>query len=275
MCQYCADYGEGNIWHQNPKNYARRMYRDLRKKEERPKELPPELAARQLEAEAFMARNDEPEKFPELREKVVDLIAKTHGGQVITLQEAKNMLDLASPIALIGCVCRRMVRGKVEKKEEFTCMGLGVGMFKWDRWPERYKEGVVFVTPEEGKEWLEKWNKAGYVHTLMLFGTPYVGGICNCDYATCLAIRNRLDYGFDSMLLKGHYVAMVDPEICNGCGRCFGRCQFGALTKEVFRNKANIDMMKCFGCGLCERECARGAISLVERKTLPALADVW
>ena len=263
------------MWHLNPKNYARRMYRDLRKKEEGPKGPPPEMAALQLETQAFMARNDEPEKFPEIRKKVVELISKTHGGQVITIQEAKQMLDIASPIALIGCACRRMVRGKVEEKEEFTCMGLGVGMLKWDRWPERYKAGVEFVTPEEAKEWLEKWNKAGYVHTLMTFGLPYIGGICNCDYATCLAIRHRLDYGFDTMCLKGHYVAQVDPDICNGCGLCFDRCQFGALTKEVFQNKANIDMMKCFGCGLCEQACARRAISLVERKTLPALADVW
>ncbi len=274
MCQFCVDYGEGMVWYKNPKNYARRMYRDRRKKAKE-KGPPPELAARQLEAEAFIVRSDDPEEYPEIRERVVDLIAKTHAGQVITLQEAKDMLDIASPIALIGCFCRRVVRGDVEEKKNFTCMGLGVGMFRWDRWPERYKGGVVFVTPEEGKEWLEKWDKRGYVHTVMTFGTPYVGGICNCDYTTCLAIRYRLDYGWDTMCLKGHYVAKVDLDLCNGCGICLGRCQFGALTKEVFRNKANIDMMKCFGCGLCANVCPTGAITLVERSTIPGLADVW
>lgn len=274
MCKFCVDYGEGMVWYKNPKNYARRMYRDLRK-ETKEKGPPPELAARQLEAEALMVRSEDPQKYPEIRKRVIDAIGQAHAGQVITLQEAEDMLNIATPLALIGCFCRRVVRGKVEEKEEFTCMGLGVGMFKWDRWPERYKGGVVFVSPEEGKEWLEKWDERGYVHTIMSFGTPYVGGICNCDYSTCLAIRYRLDYGWDTVCLKGHYVAKVEPDLCNGCGRCLGRCQFGALTKEVLPNKAYIDMAKCFGCALCANVCPTGAITLVERSTLPGLADVW
>ncbi|MFA5787548.1 MAG: 4Fe-4S binding protein [Actinomycetota bacterium] len=275
MCDFCVQYGEGTVWHQNPKNYARRMYSDRRKKADRPAGPPPEVASQVLHAQLFAARNDEPEKVPEIRAELVELIAKTHGGQVVTLDEAKEMVDLASPIALMGCVCRRVVRGKVEKRHEFTCMGLGVGMFKWDRWPERYKGGVEFVTPKEAKKWLDKWNKAGYVQTLMIFDAPYIGGICNCDYPTCLAIRYRMDYRLDSFMVKGHYVAKVDLEECNGCGRCFGRCQFGALTKEIFEEKAYVDAMKCFGCGVCQTSCNRDAIALIEKSTWPAMEGVW
>jgi len=109
----------------------------------------------------------------------------------------------------------------------------------------------------------------------MIFGAPYIGGICNCDYPDCISIRQRLDYDLQGALLKGHHVAKVNYEECNGCGECISRCQFGAIKKEVTTDKANIDMFKCFGCGLCETGCPKGAVTLVERSSLPALRNVW
>ncbi len=146
-------------------------------------------------------------------------------------------------------------------------------MIKWERWPERYKGGVHFMSPDEAKAWLEKWNKRGMVHVIMTFGGTYIGGICNCDYPDCLAIRNRVDYGIG--MLKGHYVAKVNYDICNGCGVCVQRCQFGAIKFEVTTDRTNIDEYKCFGCGLCQTGCPRGAIDMVERASFPALREVW
>jgi len=76
-------------------------------------------------------------------------------------------------------------------------------------------------------------------------------------------------------MIKGHHVALVDFDICNGCGICAQRCQFGALKMNVTQDKANIDQMRCFGCGLCETGCPRKAIYLKERKDLPGLEEVW
>jgi heterodisulfide reductase subunit A-like polyferredoxin len=76
-------------------------------------------------------------------------------------------------------------------------------------------------------------------------------------------------------MLKGHHVAMVDFDVCNGCNICVQRCQFGALKMNVTLDKANIDQMRCFGCGLCETACPRGAISLVAKSEIPALREVW
>ena len=108
----------------------------------------------------------------------------------------------------------------------------------------------------------------------MLFEPPFIGGFCQCDYPDCPQIRNRNDFGVGSVL-KSHYVAQVDYDICNGCRICVQRCQFGALKFEATTEKANTDQFKCFGCGLCETACPRGATKLVERTSLPALANVW
>ena len=153
-------------------------------------------------------------------------------------------------------------------------MGMGVGMLKWERWPERYKGGVKFLTPDEAKEWNREMDKRGFCHLLMIFEPPFIGGFCQCDYPDCGLISNAIDFGIGG-LLKSHYVAEPDYDICNGCGICAQRCQWGALKFEVTTGKANIDQFKCYGCGLCETGCPRGAIKLVDRRSLPTLANVW
>ncbi len=116
-------------------------------------------------------------------------------------------------------------------------------------------------------------DRRGFVHILMLFGAPFIGGFCQCDYPDCGALRGAVDFGLGA--LKGHHVAMVDYDKCNGCGVCAQRCQWGALKFEVTSDKANIDLFKCYGCGLCQTGCPRKAIRLVWRADVPAVAEVW
>ena len=106
------------------------------------------------------------------------------------------------------------------------------------------------------------------------FGTPYLGGICNCDYPDCAGIRTAQDLGVKT-LWKGHYVADVDSDRCNGCALCARRCQFDALSFSPSTQMAYIDPLKCFGCGLCRNVCKPNAIAMVERASLPAVAEVW
>jgi Pyruvate/2-oxoacid:ferredoxin oxidoreductase delta subunit len=196
------------------------------------------------------------------------------GAQVVPMEEADRVLELCSPIGLIACLCRKGYRAIDERNEmEYTCMGMGVGMLKWERWPERYKGGNKFVNIDEAKEWNHEMDRRGFCHILMLFGAPFIGGFCQCDYPDCGALRNAVDFGVGT--LKSHYLAVVDYDKCNGCGICAQRCQWGALKYEVTNEKPNIDLFKCFGCGLCETGCPRSAISLIRRETVPAVAEVW
>jgi NAD-dependent dihydropyrimidine dehydrogenase PreA subunit len=279
MCWICKEYGEGTRWYLNPRNYARNMYK-VKRPGEQPKGFgaDPESQSAARLREIIKTKYEDPEKFTELVRQANQ--RTVHGpfqiGQVVPLKEAMEMVELAYPLAAMSCVCRIHTRAKEERSEhEYSCMGLGVGMLKWERWPERYKGGVHFMDAEEAKEWLIKWDKKGMVHTVMTFGGTYVGGICNCDYPDCLAIRHRLDYGLELNCLKGHHVAKVDFEKCNGCRVCVSRCQFGAIKFEVTLEKPNIDMQRCFGCGICESGCPREAINLIERESIPVLAEVW
>ncbi len=279
MCWMCDEFGDpehGNgLWYLNPKNYARNMYK-LRAPGEGFKgaEAGLETGARSGPSQADLLNAIENNDRAEYDRLTAIMSARGQGSQIVPLEDADRVLELCSPIGLIACICRKGIRAIDERNEhEYTCMGMGVGMLKWERWPERYKGGVAFVNVDEAKEWNHEMDKRGFVHILMLFGAPFIGGFCQCDYPDCGAIRSAVDFGLGS--LKGHYVAMVDYDKCNGCGICAQRCQWGALKFEVTTGKANVDIFKCYGCGLCESGCPRKAIKLEPRVNVPAVAEVW
>ena len=290
MCFYCDLWGDGQPWYLNPRNYSRQMY-SLRPPGKGP-QLVSKAGVRSAGTEAVTAGDlekavvDAMEIGPDAYKAAVarmkhHMEASSGGGrvggfeaQVLSLQEAEKVLELSSPISLLHCICRARLLARDERNEhEYTCLGTGIGMLKWERWPERYKGGVKFVSIEEAKKWTREMNRKGYVPIIMIYGDRFVGGICLCDYPSCLAIASRLDFGWQC--LKGHYVAFVDESKCNGCGVCAQRCQWGALKFNVVQDKAGIDQYRCFGCGVCETGCPRQAIHLEEREKIPALKEVW
>ncbi len=57
-------------------------------------------------------------------------------------------------------------------------------------------------------------------------------------------------------------VAVVDPEMCTGCGRCAEICPADAIK---IGSKAIIDPERCRGCGACINVCPKGAITMAGR----------
>lgn len=211
MCWMCDERGEGMIWYLNPKNHARRMYR-LRKAGEKPEE---EITfegkgVNPILGEAIEAKCEgDLDKYAELAKKADEMFLLQGGTcQVLPLGDCFKVVDIASPVAAMACECRKRTRATEENEKTYSCAGLGTGMLKWERWPERYRGWVKFMSPDEAKQWLTYWDKRGMVHMIMNYGGA-IGGICNCDYPDCLIIRYRLDYDQRNALLKAEYVATV------------------------------------------------------------------
>jgi ferredoxin len=54
-------------------------------------------------------------------------------------------------------------------------------------------------------------------------------------------------------------VAVVDPKLCNACGRCVEVCPTAAIAVA---DVARVDRAKCNGCAQCVAVCPGGAVSL-------------
>ncbi len=279
MCRNCDMLTDGETWYKDPRQYSNRMYK-LREPESRPQESQASGGAQQgrgglPQAIEAKARGDIAE-HDSIIANMNQRTATRPGSQVIPLFDSMEVADMGVPMGVMMCICRKQTRACEEcSLSEYTCMGLGTGMYKYERWPERYSGGVEFLTPKQAKEWMEYWDRKGMMHALMQEGGDFIGGFCNCDYPDCLLIRNRVDYGLTSQLIKGEYVFFVDYDKCNGCGDCLGRCHFNALKWEATTEKPSIDQFSCFGCGLCQTACPRQAIYYLDRKKLPGLASVW
>jgi heterodisulfide reductase subunit A len=59
-------------------------------------------------------------------------------------------------------------------------------------------------------------------------------------------------------------VAWVDPELCNGCGRCVRVCPYHAITGGDAKKKIKATVVEamCQGCGTCAPECNFDAITI-------------
>jgi len=66
---------------------------------------------------------------------------------------------------------------------------------------------------------------------------------------------------------SGHE-AIINPELCSGCGACLNLCRFDAIKETVdVSGKATfrVDPTFCEGCGTCVRFCPKGAVEFKER----------
>ncbi|MBI5374239.1 MAG: 4Fe-4S binding protein [Candidatus Schekmanbacteria bacterium] len=309
MCHNCISHGgDGGKWFHAAENFAAGLYRRQKKAAQQkaqkaekktgeiinPLQPPPEyymtedgefalqpgaqvdldIMFSDLMREVLEATGKDVKKLPILKKKVNSFMENYHFGQVITLEEAEQMLEITYPIGIMECICKRESRGMYKNDDAMTCLSLGVGIYKWERWPETFRN-FQFLSVKEAKQRLRHFDRRGNVHTLWTFYTPYIGGICNCEYPTCLGIRGRIDYDVSEILLKGEYCAKPVHDKCIGCGECITFCQFGAMSLQVSRNKVNINMNKCFGCAQCANHCRHEAIEMVERMTTPGLRDIW
>lgn len=96
--------------------------------------------------------------------------------------------------------------------------------------------------------------------------------ICNCCGCCCEAMIAARRFGFLHPVHTTNYVAELDPQACDGCGRCARSCPVEALRLEPddrpgsrTGQKAVQDADRCLGCGVCVPSCNRGALRLRER----------
>jgi NAD-dependent dihydropyrimidine dehydrogenase PreA subunit len=280
MCDWCLKHGNGKKWYLNIKNYSKELLKDRAVIESVIKyfqntENMVGMAPSMME-ELLKLKTDE--EFQAMAENIKKLIEEVspHQGQVVPIEDVREIIKIAGPMARIACVCRRMLRANFDEK---TCILVGPIYLEYAKeWPDFTRGGIEYLSKEEALELMVRFDERGYVHTFwMNMSFPIVMGFCNCEYPTCVTLRFRRNLGdwFNFFLRKAEYVATIDYDKCIGCGKCIMRCQFSALTFSPYWGKVILDMKKCFGCGLCRNVCPVNAIKLVPRAEVPAVKNLW
>ncbi len=68
--------------------------------------------------------------------------------------------------------------------------------------------------------------------------------------------------------------AMVDEELCTGCGKCIDVCPYKAIETDLVKGLVKVIEVKCKGCGSCAATCPVGAMQLRHHKDDQILAMV-
>lgn len=265
MCKFCVLHGKGKKWFNHVDNFEKHHLDDDQRME-LSRSLYLDVSDASIPVTPFMAWYQTMLrgvplllKTPVVKHAILPtanrLVEQYHVGQVLTLEEARSVVDISGHVALFDCWCRYK-----KGTGEACCMGVGAFGDLAEDIPEL---DYISITTGEALDIMEKYEDKGCFHSVWTVKPPFISTICNCDNRVCHGSEG-LRLGVSSALHKGHRIAVTQAEKCNGCGLCLSACHFGARYEHDV--VAAADKILCFGCGLCRKRCPQGAIVMDVRK---------
>ncbi|MEO0091420.1 MAG: 4Fe-4S binding protein [candidate division WOR-3 bacterium] len=279
MCEFCEKHGEGKKWYLQMKNYSRELLTE--------KLTPAQQAIVKTKTRRHWLINfyrsftfhsqpigDLPNILklstePKTEEQIVYEAKVEHFGQVLPIEDVEKVIDLVNNITRLPCGCRYITTGK---SDERYCFGVSVGPLG-SKGTEPDSSFEV-LCKDQAKKLFRQFDQEGLIHSIWTGVTPFIIGICNCDY-DCLAYRSYIVNNGPSYYFRAEYICEVNWDLCRGCKKCIQQCQFSALYYSISNQKVYINPRKCFGCGVCRSVCSQNAISLILREKSPEAKDLW
>jgi ferredoxin len=184
-----------------------------------------------------------------------------HETPIATYDDIKDLFERSNgPFSIFNCICRQSsdLRDNpcqaTDRRE--VCMGTG-------EMSRRYNElgWGREITKEEALSYLKQNEEEGLI--FQVNNSQEMDFVCSCCSCCCgglvtlKSLPNPVDY------TSCNYRAVIDKELCSGCGTCVERCQMVAIT---LNDVALLDYKRCIGCGNCVIGCPEGAISLVSKE---------
>ncbi|MDP2917006.1 MAG: ferredoxin-like protein [Dehalococcoidia bacterium] len=122
---------------------------------------------------------------------------KGHGGYLLSLAEAEQIIDSAEEIALGPCSCRQVFHNCDNPVMSELVLGDGTEVFKG----KDFKK----ISKEEARDVLRQAHEKRLTHSIIKCADHFYA-ICNCCTCCCVPTRLRQKYGIDLALTR-------DPDI--------------------------------------------------------------
>ncbi len=177
MCDICVKHGDGKKWYLESTFYAEELEKAGMREY---------LSRKAYERFEWFFSRAMPylgffKAIPGLS-RLVDfpvekIMKREHYGQVIPIEDAKQVLGLTTSIYRQPCVCKALMRGRDSHN---LCLGFGMFPEKYFKAYADYSEYTWRIDADEASELLHTAEKKGYIHTIWTYRTPYIGKLCNC-----------------------------------------------------------------------------------------------
>lgn len=119
-----------------------------------------------------------------------------HGGYLLTLAEAEQIVDASGVVALGPCSCRQIYHRCDGPIMGEILVGTGVGAFS-----KNTGEGFHEVSKAEAKDILRQCHEKRLVHNLVKCREQFYA-ICNCCSCCCVPTRLKTEYGIEYALAR-------------------------------------------------------------------------
>jgi ferredoxin len=189
--------------------------------------------------------------------------------QVSSYDDVVQLIQQAdAPFVILECICRKKhaLQGEICRVTDRTetCMAIG-NMAQMALASELGRE----IPRDEAIAIITQNQRDGLV--LQPSNTKKAEFICSCCGCCCgmLRIQKRLPLPLE--FWASNFQAVMDTELCTGCGVCQQECQVDAVTLSAKYKIARVAVDRCIGCGICVSACPTDAISLKKkmRATVP------
>jgi len=127
---------------------------------------------------------------------------KRHAAYLLTLQEANDIVDNATGLALGPCTCRDVFKNCDNPIDAEIMVGLTRNVFIEER-PDDYRE----ITRQEAKDILKQCHERGLIHTIVKCQQNFYA-ICNCCPCCCVPLRLSKKYGIGNALVRNDNIVL-------------------------------------------------------------------